>query len=76
MKVPAACVALAASAERGQLDVERFFLFFADVDGREPLAAARDRHRQVLAELPPQARQLSRGEPAIPTVFENGDERS
>ncbi len=43
-----------------------------EVVGREPLAAARERHRQVLAELPPQALQLSRGDPAIPTVFENG----
>ena len=46
-----------------------------EIVGREPLEAARERHRQVLDELPPQARQLSRGEPAIPTVFENGDER-
>jgi nicotinate phosphoribosyltransferase len=46
-----------------------------EIVGREPLEAARVRHRQVLAELPPQARQLSRGEPAIPTIFENGDER-
>ena len=42
------------------------------VVGREPLEAARERHRQVLAELPPQARQLSRGDPAIPTIFEDG----
>jgi nicotinate phosphoribosyltransferase len=42
--------------------------------GREPLETARERHRQVLAELPPQAFQLSRGDPAIPTVFEpNGE---
>jgi nicotinate phosphoribosyltransferase len=46
-----------------------------EIVGREPLEAVRERHQQVLAELPPQARQLSRGEPAIPTVFENGDER-
>jgi nicotinate phosphoribosyltransferase len=46
-----------------------------EIVGREPLEAARERHRQVLGELPPQARQLSRGEPAIPTIFENGDER-
>jgi len=39
------------------------------VVGREPLAAARDRHQAVLAELPPYALQLSRGYPAIPTVF-------
>ena len=31
-------------------------------------------HQEVLAELPPYAMQLSRGYPAIPTVFEpNGD---
>jgi nicotinate phosphoribosyltransferase len=38
--------------------------------GRESLSAARDRHRAVLAELPAYALQLSRGYPAIPTVFE------
>ncbi|HWG15425.1 MAG TPA: nicotinate phosphoribosyltransferase [Streptosporangiaceae bacterium] len=43
-----------------------------EIVGREPLTAARERHRQALAELPPQARQLSRGDPAIPTIFENG----
>jgi nicotinate phosphoribosyltransferase len=37
--------------------------------GREPLAEARSRHRAVLAELPSYALQLSRGYPAIPTVF-------
>ena len=43
--------------------------------GREPLSAARDRHRTALAELPAYALQLSRGYPAIPTVFEpRGDE--
>ena len=36
----------------------------------EPLAQARARHAASLAELPVTARQLSRGEPAIPTVFE------
>jgi nicotinate phosphoribosyltransferase len=45
-----------------------------EVIGREPLAAARERHKQVLAELPSYALQLSRGYPAIPTVFaDNGD---
>jgi len=45
------------------------------VVGRESLAAARGRHQEVLAELPPYARQLSRGYPAIPTVFgKGGDE--
>jgi nicotinate phosphoribosyltransferase len=32
--------------------------------------AAREHHRQVMAELPGHARQLSRGYPAIPTVFD------
>ena len=37
---------------------------------REPVAAARARHRAAVAELPAHARQLSRGYPAIATVFE------
>src|ERR1700734_1550357 len=37
--------------------------------GREPIEAARTRHTMVLAELPSYALQLSRGYPAIPTVF-------
>ena len=36
-------------------------------------SAARERHRAALAELPPYALQLSRGYPAIPTVFETAD---
>jgi putative nicotinate phosphoribosyltransferase len=45
-----------------------------EIVGREPLAAARSQHRESLAELPAYARQLSRGYPAIPTVFSpNGD---
>ncbi|HEY3878310.1 MAG TPA: nicotinate phosphoribosyltransferase [Trebonia sp.] len=39
------------------------------VVGREPLGDARARHAAVLAELPGYALQLSRGYPAIPTVF-------
>jgi nicotinate phosphoribosyltransferase len=43
--------------------------------GRESLAEARARHASALAELPPYALQLSRGYPAIPTVFgKNGEE--
>jgi putative nicotinate phosphoribosyltransferase len=42
-----------------------------EIVGRSPLAAARERHRAALAELPPYALQLSRGYPAIPTVFED-----
>ncbi len=44
-----------------------------EIVGREPLAAARDRHRQAVAELPVHACQLSRGYPAIPTVFAPDD---
>ncbi|HYO32512.1 MAG TPA: nicotinate phosphoribosyltransferase [Nocardioidaceae bacterium] len=44
------------------------------VVGRESLAAARDRHTSAMAELPPEARKLSRGEPAIPTDY-LGDSR-
>jgi nicotinate phosphoribosyltransferase len=39
------------------------------VVGREPLGEARARHAAVLAELPGYAKALSRGYPAIPTVF-------
>ena len=41
-----------------------------EVVGTEPLDSARARHAASLAELPATARQLSRGEPAIPTVYE------
>ncbi|MDP9445342.1 MAG: nicotinate phosphoribosyltransferase [Actinomycetota bacterium] len=40
-----------------------------EIVGREPLKAARDRHRRAHAELPLSARQMSRGEPAIPTDY-------
>ena len=39
------------------------------VVGREPLDEARARHQRALGELPSNARQLSRGDPAIPTEF-------
>jgi nicotinate phosphoribosyltransferase len=39
-----------------------------EVVGRESLAKARERHHAALAELPLPARQLSRGEPVIPTT--------
>ena len=41
-----------------------------EIVAREPITAARARHRTVVSELPAYARQLSRGYPAIPTVFE------
>ena len=43
-----------------------------EVIGREPLAAARDRHAAARAELPRSARQLQHGEPVIPTIHEGG----
>jgi nicotinate phosphoribosyltransferase len=44
-----------------------------EVVGRSDISAARERHRAALAELPAYALQLSRGYPAIPTVFEAPD---
>ncbi len=40
------------------------------VVGREPVDRARERHQAAREELPLRARQLSRGEPAIPTLHE------
>jgi nicotinate phosphoribosyltransferase len=42
-----------------------------EVVGREPLQDARARHLRSRAELPLVARQLSKGDPVIATVFEN-----
>ncbi|MFC4000036.1 nicotinate phosphoribosyltransferase [Nocardiopsis sediminis] len=41
-----------------------------EVIGREPLDTARERHTAAVTELPDTAQQMSRGEPAIPTHFE------
>jgi nicotinate phosphoribosyltransferase len=41
-----------------------------EIVGRETPMDARERHLRALAELPPHAFQLSRGDPAIPTVFQ------
>jgi nicotinate phosphoribosyltransferase len=46
-----------------------------EIVGAEPLEAARARHREAVAELPVHALQLSRGYPAIPTIF-SPDDRS
>jgi nicotinate phosphoribosyltransferase len=46
------------------------------ITGREPLADARSRHTAALAELPSHAMQLSRGYPAIPTIFGLGGEEA
>ena len=40
-----------------------------EVVGRESLEAGRERHRTSREELPLQARQMSRGEPVVPTLF-------
>ena len=40
-----------------------------EVVGREPLDAARERHRASVAELPVIAHSLLKGDPAIPTLF-------
>ena len=39
---------------------------------RPTLESARAQYQRSLAELPPRALQLSRGEPAIPTIYEGG----
>jgi nicotinate phosphoribosyltransferase len=44
-----------------------------EIVGREPLEDARARHVTARAELPPAAQQMSRGEPVIPTVFDEGE---
>ncbi len=41
-----------------------------EVVGREPLLASRERHLRSRTELPLVARQLSRGDPVIETIFE------
>jgi nicotinate phosphoribosyltransferase len=43
-----------------------------EVVAREPLDAARERHRAARADLPLSATQLSRGEPVIPTEYVQG----
>jgi putative nicotinate phosphoribosyltransferase len=61
--------------EPGPLDRELLVPLMADGEiigpmGSEGVEKARARHRETLAELPPYALQLSRGYPAIPTIFE------
>jgi len=63
--------------EPGPLDRELLVPLVKDgeVVGRAGAEEARAQHRAALAELPPYALQLSRGYPAIPTVFDpNGDD--
>jgi nicotinate phosphoribosyltransferase len=49
------------------------FVSSGEIIGGEPLDVARDRHRRVLAELPPAAMMMSRGEPVLETVYINED---
>ena len=61
--------------EAGPLDRELLVPLVTDGQiigptGAEGVEEARARHRETLAELPPYALQLSRGYPAIPTLFE------
>jgi putative nicotinate phosphoribosyltransferase len=61
--------------EAGPLDRELLVPLVTDGQIIGPTSAegveeARARHRETLAELPPYALQLSRGYPAIPTIFE------
>jgi nicotinate phosphoribosyltransferase len=58
--------------EPGPLDRELLvpLVVAGEVTGRPGAQEARARHREALAELPPYALQLSRGYPAIPTVFD------
>jgi nicotinate phosphoribosyltransferase len=44
-----------------------------ELTGVQDTEAARGQHRAAMAELPGYARQLSRGYPAIPTIFEEPD---
>lgn len=41
-----------------------------EIVGREDLSAARERHQASRQQLPPTAMQMSRGDPVIPTVYE------
>ena len=58
----------------GDRVLQRQLVRGGQIVGREPLATARARHRDAVAELPAHALQLSRGYPAIPTVFEPNDD--
>jgi nicotinate phosphoribosyltransferase len=53
----------------GDRTLQRTLVVAGEVTGQESLADARARHLASRAELPASARQLSRGEPAIPTVI-------
>ncbi|NYE49406.1 nicotinate phosphoribosyltransferase [Spinactinospora alkalitolerans] len=58
--------------ELGPLDrpLLRRLVAGGEIVGREPLSEARERHARAVKELPMAAQRMSRGEPAIPTSFE------
>jgi nicotinate phosphoribosyltransferase len=45
------------------------FVSSGEIIEEEPLDVARERHRRVLAELPPEAMMMSKGEPVLETVY-------
>ncbi|MFE3460188.1 nicotinate phosphoribosyltransferase [Nocardiopsis aegyptia] len=55
--------------ETGLRPMLRRLVADGEVVGRETTAAARERHRAALAELPEEALRMSRGDAALPTVF-------
>jgi nicotinate phosphoribosyltransferase len=57
-------------------ELQRPLVAGGEIVGAEPLSAARERHAASLAALPASARQLSRGEPAIDTVYETEETAS
>jgi len=62
----------APSARPGDRELLVPLVVGGEVVGREPIGRARERHERARAELPPHALQLSRGEPAIPTLYDDG----
>lgn len=55
--------------DSGDRPLLRDLVVDGEIVGDEPLAAARERHENARAELPPAARRMSRGEPAVPTIY-------
>jgi nicotinate phosphoribosyltransferase len=62
------------SGGAGRRPLLRQFVRDGEILGAGPLGAARERHDRALAELPPHAQRLSRGSPAIPTLFDGAAE--
>jgi nicotinate phosphoribosyltransferase len=68
-------VGAAPATDRDDRSLLEMLIHDGEVVGREPLSAARERHRAARDELPPTALQMSRGEPAIPTIYEEAADR-